>query len=179
MYAVNGQTARGKLGFSGILYRATASLAGFEAGTFLTEAAARIGGFTLPIVAAPDFVARWTGGGHSVEHPNFHASRFVLIQRTPHDTAAVLRWMATDGREKHEAHASRVRDLGARMAWKKAADDQLGRGTMARHWLAVLMAEAADDDLARATVAAPDGAPAKLAYASAARFAKSLNLLTL
>ena len=173
-YAVNGQTASTK-GFSGILYRVTAMLAGFDSGTFLTESAASIGGFTFGPCATADFDSRWTGAGANVIHPNFAVSRMIPVVRIIRETARVERWAKVDGEAVTLAHRAHVAKLAnQRFGMAKAFARQFEFG-------ADLLAISDDSDAVRHAVAvlsSPDGSPMRKAWSDAARHAKELYFLT-
>lgn len=173
-FAVNGQTATIK-GFSSILYRATALLAGFDAGTFLTEKAADVGGFTFEGQA--DFDSRWTGGGSDVIHPNFHTSRLIPVRKIPRETARVLRWSGVDGEVVTMAHRVKVASLakerhGKRDAFLKAF------GAIG----AALLAQSSDSEaisLAVAMLQTPDESADRRAWRKAFQAAKEAHFLTI
>ncbi len=178
-YAVNGQTATLQ-GFSGILYRATAMLAGYARGTFLTAAAASTGGFFLTVEAlerGPRFVSRWSGSGLGVRHDQYAADDFRHEVKVPRESARVLRFLAVDGEAVTNAHRARVAALAKERHAKAGAFQKkhgdIGAALLARTDDAFAVALALD------CLSTPDGSPVRAAWADAMREAKALALVTL
>lgn len=173
-YAINGQTAATK-GFSGIMYRVLAFMAGHDSGTFLTESAAAIGGFRFDGFA--DFDSRWTGAGSNVVHPNFNVSRLVPVVSIKRETARVIRWAKLNGEEVTNEHRTHV----AALAKSRHAESKAFARKHGDHG-AALLAMLSDYDaatLAHCALASPDGSPDKRAWSDAMRHAKALHFLTI
>ena len=177
-FAVNGQTATTK-GFSGVFYRATALLAGFDSGTFLTEAALAIGGFRVGCFhnvascechTVSDFDSRWTGGGSNVVHPNYRVSRMVPVVKIPRETARVLRWAALDGETVTNAHRADV----ARLAKERHGKAKAFARTYGDHGAALLAMTSDSEAIALAVSAlrSPEASPERKAWERAMQAAK-------
>lgn len=187
-YAINGQTATVK-GFSGVFYRATALLAGFAAGTFLTESAAAIGGFqfrcqcsyphegTCSTDGMADFDSRWTGGGSNVVHPNFNVARMIEVERIKRETARVLRWASMNGEQVTTAHRAHV----AKLAKGRHAEAKAFVRTYGDHGAALLamLSDREAIDLAVTALRSPEASPERKAWERAMRAAKELYFLTI